>query len=248
MAALTPPVEVRKPSFGEGSGGVLPPKYGGGGDNGPGDGSPDYSRRLRRARLGLLLGLASISVLFVVAGAIFFLRRNGLGTNLSAQGYRHEWIPIELPLRILLVNTFVLLLSSVSMEMARRAVTRETALAPLRAVPGIALERERGVPWLATTVSLGVMFLVGQWMAWQSLRSHGFPVSADTPAPFIYILTAAHAVHLAGGILVLLYAGVISALQRAVEQRLIVVEIAGWYWHFMAVLWLYIFALLQFGR
>jgi len=80
------------------------------------------------------------------------------------------------------------------------------------------------------------------------LRSHGFTVSADTHAPFIYILTAAHAVHLVAGILVLLYSGVISVLHRAVEQRLIVVEIAGWYWHFMAVLWLYIFALLQFGR
>ena len=248
MPTFTPSVEVRKPSFGEGSGGVHPPKYGGGGDNGPGDGSPDYGRRLRRARLGLLLGLASISMLFVVAGAVFFLRRNGLGTNLGVQGYRHEWIPIVLPLRILLVNTFKLLLSSVSMEMARRTVTREVALAPLRAVPGIALERDRGMPWLATTASLGLLFLSGQWMAWQSLRSHGFPVSASTPAPFIYILTAVHAVHLAGGILVLLYAGVMSALHRAVEQRLIVVEIAGWYWHFMAVLWLYIFALLQFGR
>ncbi len=187
-------------------------------------------------------------MLFVVTGAIFFLRRNGLGTNLGVQGYRHEWIPIVLPLRILLVNTFLLVLSSVSMEMARRAVRREVALAPLRAVPGIALEREREVPWLATTVSLGLLFLGGQWIAWQSLRSHGFPVSADTPAPFIYILTAAHAVHLVAGILVLLYSGVISVLHRAVEQRLIVVEIAGWYWHFMAVLWLYIFALLQFGR
>ncbi len=248
MATLTPPVEVRKPSFGEGAGGVLPPEYGGGGDNGPGDGPPDYGRRLRRARLGLLVGLATISMIFVVFGAIFFLRRNGLGPNLGTQGYRHEWIPIVLPLRLLLINTFILLLSSVSMELARRAVTRETALAPLRSVPGIALEPAHGVPWLMTTVSLGLLFLGGQWMAWQNLRSHGFPVSASIPAPFIYVFTAAHALHLTGGILVLIYASVISVLHRAVEQRLIVVEIAGWYWHFMAVLWLYIFALLQFGR
>jgi heme/copper-type cytochrome/quinol oxidase subunit 3 len=53
---------------------------------------------------------------------------------------------------------------------------------------------------------------------------------------FADLLTAAHAVHLAGGILVLLYAGAIFILLRTIEQRRIVVEVAGWYWHFIGVL------------
>lgn len=64
----------------------------------------------------------------------------------------------------------------------------------------------------------------------------------------VYLPTAAHAVHLAGGILVLLCACAIFVLRRVVEQRRIVVEVASWYWHFMGVLWVYIFALLEFGR
>jgi cytochrome c oxidase subunit 3 len=126
------------------------------------------------------------------------------------------------------------------------------ALAPLRGIPGIALDDDgagrRGTWWIGITVVLGLMFLSGQWMAWQVLRAHGFHVDSGGASPFVYLLTAAHAVHLAGGILVLLYAGAIFVLRRAVEQRRIVVEVASWYWHFMGVLWIYIFALLEFGR
>jgi len=92
------------------------------------------------------------------------------------------------------------------------------------------------------------MFLGGQWLAWVSLRAHGFYIDSGGASPFFYLLTAAHAVHLAGGILVLLYARAIFVLRRTIEQRRIVVEVAGWYWHFMGVLWVYIFALLEFGR
>jgi cytochrome c oxidase subunit 3 len=122
------------------------------------------------------------------------------------------------------------------------------ALAPLRGIPGIALEGGGGTPWIATTAALGLTFLAGQWRAWEVLQAHGFHVDSGGASPFVYLLTAAHAVHLAGGILVLLYAGAIFAMRRAVEQRRIVVEVASWYWHFMGVLWVYIFALLEFGR
>jgi cytochrome c oxidase subunit 3 len=63
------------------------------------------------------------------------------------------------------------------------------------------------------------------------------------------LLTAAHAVHLAGGIVALLWAAVMtSLLHRPVEGRRIVVDVTAWYWHFMAVLWIYVFALLGFAR
>jgi cytochrome c oxidase subunit 3 len=57
-----------------------------------------------------------------------------------------------------------------------------------------------------------------------------------------------HAIHLAGGILALLYAAITSLLHKPVEARRIVVDITSWYWHFMALLWLYIFALLEIAH
>jgi heme/copper-type cytochrome/quinol oxidase subunit 3 len=46
----------------------------------------------------------------------------------------------------------------------------------------------------------------------------------------------------------LIYAISASLLHKAIESRRIVIEIAAWYWHFMAALWLYVFALLAFVR
>ena len=249
MSTFLPPVTIEKPKSGQGGGGVHPPAYGGGGDNGPGDNSPDYERRLYRARLALICGLVSISILFVTVTAVFFALRHGAPVfDVRANRYVREWVEVNLPVRLLMLNTLVLLLSSFSIEMARRRVAREMVLAPIRSLPGIALERERGIPWLGLTVALGTVFLVGQWMAWSAFRFQGFHVSSGSPTPFFYILTGAHAVHVLGGMLVLMYAGVISLLHRALERRRIIVEVAAWYWHFMGLLWIYIFALLEFGK
>jgi cytochrome c oxidase subunit III len=247
MPVFSPPLAIEKPKSGHG-GGVHPPGFGGGDDNGPGDSSPDYDRRLHRARLALILGLVSISILFVTLTAVFvFLRHGSLVFDSRAGSYVREWVQVALPVRLLLINTVVLLISSLTVEMARRATAREMALAPVRTIPGIRIDEEFGVPWLAITVTLGLTFLTGQWMAWQSLEARGFHVSTRTPTPFFYILTGAHAVHLAGGILALLYAGITSLFHRPIEHRRIVLEVAGWYWHFMGILWIYVFALLEFA-
>jgi len=57
-----------------------------------------------------------------------------------------------------------------------------------------------------------------------------------------------HAIHLAGGIMALLFAAATSLLHKPVEGRRIVVDITAWYWHFMALLWIYIFALIEIAR
>jgi len=230
MPVISPPVPIEKSQPRNGGGGVHPPAHGGGGDNGPGDGSFDYGRRLRRARLGLLLALSSISILFVTMTVVFML------------------LPFELPVRLLLLNTFVLLASSITIEFARRSLAREMVLEPVRSIPGITLDRERGIPWLGITIAFGLLFLLGQWAAWRALQGRGFHMFTGVPSPFFYILTGAHAIHLIVGLLVLSYAGVISWWHRNIQQRRIVIETAAWYWHFMGALWVYVFALLQFGR
>jgi cytochrome c oxidase subunit III len=249
MPVISPPIPIEKPKSGRGGGGLHPPAHGGGGDNGPGDGSYDFGRRLYRARLGLLLALTSICVLFVTITVVFVLFRHGTVTLDARTGeYIRRWVPMAMPVRLLLLNTVVLLASSFTIEMARRSLAREMVLAPVRSIPGIALDNELGVPWLGITIILGILFLAGQWAAWSALEARGFHMFTGIPSPFFFILTGAHAVHLTGGLIVLLYAGVISLLHRGIEHRRIVIEVAAWYWHFMGALWIYIFALLQIGR
>jgi cytochrome c oxidase subunit 3 len=247
MATLTSSVSIKDPKLGRGGSGVHPPVFDGG-DDGRGDnGSPDYGQRLRRARLGLLVTLVPITMLFVSFTSAYVFRQ-GLPTLDEHGTYVRDWLQVNLPVTLLLVNTLLLLVSSITVELARRQITRQVALAPVQSIPGISIGEERNIPWLGITVVLGFGFLIGQWMAWRQLADRGFYMATSASSSFVYLLTAAHAIHLAGGLLVLVYAGVTSLLRKPVEARRIVVDVAAWYWHFMALLWIYIFALLEFLR
>jgi cytochrome c oxidase subunit 3 len=102
------------------------------------------------------------------------------------------------------------------------------------------------VSWLALTVVLGLSFLAGQWMAWRELAASGFYVASSPSSSFVYLLTGMHGVHLFGGVVALLTAGAASLLRRPADSLAIAVDVTGWYWHFMAFLWVYILCLLEF--
>jgi len=248
MASFTPTIPAPHPTTSRGKRGDLPPVIGGG-DGGRRDpGSPDYGARLRRARLGLAVALTPIGMLFVAFTSAYIVRQ-GLPTfDPNTNTVVHDWVPVQLPTLLFLVNTCVLLLSSVTIERARRQLARQVALEPVHSIPGVSLGTERKFPWLALTIVLGLCFLTGQWLAWRDLAARGFYVATGPSSSFVYLLTGAHAVHLLGGILALLAAGVSVLLNRPLASRRIVVDVTAWYWHFMALLWIYILALLEFAR
>ena len=248
MSPLVPPLDVRTPKSGDRGGGVHPPEIGGGGGRDPGDGSPDYDKRLQRARIGLICGVIAVSMIFVMLTVVFFGRQTAVVLDSQTHRYVRMWVPVVLPLRILLWNTLVLLSSSLTLELARRQVAEEMVLAPLRGIIGVHPERRLRLPWLVFTALLGIFFLFGQWVAWLEFRARGFRASTSGPSPFFYVLTGTHGLHLMVGILVLIYAAVVSLFHQTIEHKRIVVEVTRWYWHFMGVLWVYVFALLWFAQ
>jgi cytochrome c oxidase subunit III len=249
MATLSSTVSLKYPKSHGGGGAGIPPTPGGGdGDGRAGGSSPNYGQRLRRARLGLIVGLTPVIMLFVSFTSAYIVRQGLPTLDLRTNTYVHDWLPVRLPWELLLINTVVLLASSLTMELSRRQITRQAALAPVRSIPGVSLGEERSRPWLAITVVLGLGFLAGQWLAWWELESRGFYLATSASSSFVYLLTGMHAIHLAGGILALLYAATTSLLRKPVEARRIVVDITSWYWHFMALLWIYIFALLEIAH
>ena len=199
---------------------------------------PDYGTRLRRARLGLLVMLVPVLMLFVSFTSAYIVRQGLPTLDPRTNNLIRDWIPVALP-RLLLLNTFVLLVSSASMELARRQLRSQVALATT-SLPGNSLSSKIGFPWLAVTLVLGLAFLFGQWTVWRQLAANGFYVSTTPSSSFLYLLTGTHAVHLLGGVLALLVAGVASLLRRSVATRNIMVDLTAWYWHFMAALWIYI--------
>jgi len=133
------------------------------------------------------------------------------------QGLDPDWKAIPMP-AVLLPNTLVLLASSISLEKARRTI---------------------GKTWLWLTLILGALFVAGQFVAWSQLRASGVYFVSNAHSSFFYLLTAAHGVHLAGGLLALGGAAVMGSDIRARW-----LGVAAIYWHFMGGLWLYLLFLL----
>jgi cytochrome c oxidase subunit 3 len=248
MASFTPTVRGQRPLTSRGKRDNFPPIPGGGDDGRPDDGSPDYSARLRRARLGLAVALTPILMLFVSFTSALIVRK-GLPTfDPATNTVVHDWMHIPLPTALFLINTGILIVSSLTIELARRQLARQVALAPVNSIPGVSLGTERNLPWLGITVLLGLSFLTGQWLAWRELAARGFFVNTGPSISFVYLMTGGHAVHLMGGIVALLVAGLAFLFRRPLESRRIIVDVTAWYWHFMALLWIYILALLEYAH
>jgi len=184
--------------------------------------------------------MAPIVTLFLTFSVVYLLRRSYVSFDSLHNAYVRDWLPLQLPRRLLLVNTVILIVSSGTIEFARRAITRAAALAPVRSIPGISLGQESRFPWLSLTTLLGFLFLAGQLAVWRNFSARGFHMTGGTSSSFVYVLTATHGVHLAGGVIALVAANVAALLHHSIDNRRIVVDIASWYWHCMTVLWLYI--------
>jgi cytochrome c oxidase subunit 3 len=184
-------------------------------------------------------------MIFISFTSAYFVRQGLPTLDPRTNTLVHDWIPVRLP-RLLLVNTCVLLASSLTIELARRRAARNAALMQVASIPGVSVRGDDKISWLALTVVLGVTFLVGQGMAWRELAASGFYLSATPSSSFVYLLTGMHGAHLLGGVVALLIAGLASLLHRSAQSQLILLDITGWYWHFMAVLWVYILSLLEF--
>ncbi len=87
------------------------------------------------------------------------------------------------------------------------------------------------------TLGLGLLFVVGQYVAWRQLSAQGLYLATNPSSSFFYVLTATHALHVLGGLLGLLY--VIRKL-NAMALRRSTLDTASRYWHFMDVLWVYL--------
>ena len=228
---VTTDVRVNRGGVGAGPGGS-----GSGGPHGPEDPGPNdkdwppgWSRddaiEPAKYRIGMWVGLASILMLFMALTSAYILRQTKGLTEF------HDWVSIRLP-SLLWVTTFVLLASSFTIEVARRALRRN--------------DYARFNNWILLTTVLGALFLVGQLVAWRQLATQGIYVNTNPHSSFFYLLTSLHGLHLLGGLVALVYVTVAAFRLRIGFKRRNAVEVTALYWHFMDVLWIYLLALLYF--
>jgi len=223
MAGPTTTPELETPLIEQkngGGGGDLPPA----GGNGGGDGDKNRRRRQpspKRYYTGVAIGIVAVLMFFMALASAFLVRKGGA-----------DWVPVRIP-ALLWLNTIVLVASSVTLEMARKRLAHSDA-AGFRNL------------WLVTTV-LGVVFLVGQVVAWRILVGQGIYLASNPASSFFYIFTGAHALHLLGGVGALVYVAKRNFGQAQVTQS-VAAEVTSYYWHFMDALWLFLLALLCLGK
>ena len=138
----------------------------------------------------------------------------------------------ELPTpRLFWFSTGVVTLCSLTLEIARRQLRR----------------RHEGAfqTWLWVTMALGLLFLAMQYVALQQLRLAGFFAVKNLRAWLAFFITATHAAHLIGGLLALIYLitksrfGAWTSLRRRLSLDSTIL-----YWHFIDVLWLFLFGMI----
>jgi cytochrome c oxidase subunit III len=222
---------------------------------GGGGGDDDWQRERRgprellyKIRFSVFSILAADMMFFAILVALFFARQAGTHMDPRTHDQIGDWHPILLP-PILYLNTALLLLSSLSMEIARRNIFREIdVLEEWLGLGHPALHRT--LPWIGATLILGIGFLTGQWMAWRQLTAQGFAFDHwSTPASyFFYIITGLHAAHLIVGVIALAVGLVIIRGLKRVELRQITVDATAWYWHAMGLAWIVLFGVLAIGQ
>lgn len=177
--------------------------------------SSDQHKRLHPHKFTLWVAMASIVMMFAGLTSAFIVK-----SNLSG------WRTVELP-QIFWVSTGVIVLSSVSIQMAVKAF-KQRKMQTYRAL-------------LITTFILGIVFVICQILGFSELWSHNIRFRGSSGAgQFFYAIAGLHALHVLGGIVVLSVMFVKSISGKTKIYSAIPVEVMATYWHFIDVLWLYL--------
>jgi heme/copper-type cytochrome/quinol oxidase subunit 3 len=169
-----------------------------------------------------------ITWLFLASEVMFFtgLIVAYLVIRINSDSWPH--VPEILNVPLVAANTFILIISSVTMVMA---------------FDDLGLGNPRYRYFLMATMLLGAIFVGIQAYEWAELMGHGIFASTNLFGATFYTLTGFHGAHVSGGVLWIL--GVtIAAFRGAYKENHIGVEVVGLYWHFVDLVWIILFTII----
>ena len=127
-------------------------------------------------------------------------------------------------------NTLVLLTSSLSAVLAHKAAEEGNG--------------RKAAKMLGFTMLGGVIFIVVKSFEWTMEISHGFTITANTFWSFYYTAAGLHALHIIGGVILMGFVAKDAYQGRELHR----VELIGLYWHFVDVVWIFLFPLLYIAK
>ncbi len=182
-------------------------------------------KTIKAKKMMLLFSMLSITMTFA-----------GLTSAYIVSKSRPDWLKdFELPLAFI-ISTLVIFLSSISIAIAKKNVKKNDV--------------SKTTFWLFVTFILGIIFVISQFLGFNELISLGYfftGAQSTVTTSFLYVLTVLHLAHLFAGLIVLIVVMANNYKNKYKVEKL-GFELAVTFWHFLGVLWLYLFVFLYFFK
>ena len=172
-------------------------------------------KKIHPHKFTLWVGMGSIIMMFA-----------GLTSAYLVKGSQANWTTIAIP-KIFYVSTVVMIISSLTMQMALKAF-KERAMLQYRRL-------------ITVTAILGFGFIALQIAGFTQLWNNGTKLEGSGQAAFLYVIFGLHAAHVLGGAIALLVMFFKAFSTSIRNYNPVPVEVAGSYWHFVDLLWVYLF-------
>jgi len=177
--------------------------------------SASDKKKIHPHKFALWIAMGSIIMMFAGLTSAYIVRK--------AQG---NWVSYHLP-TVFYISTAVIVLSSVTMIMSVKSF-RNRQMSQYRSL-------------MIATILLGVAFAVLQYMGFKALYAENIRVDGNPSESFLFIIAGLHLLHILGGIITLIIVFFRSFRRNIKVYNTTALEIAGAYWHFVDVLWIYLF-------
>jgi len=169
----------------------------------------------------LWIGIGSIVMFFAGLTSAYVVRK--------AEG---NWVEFLFP-DWFLFSTITIVISSIILILAKRNIKREKTV----------------FNFLIVVFLLGICFSFFQFKGWQDLTNQGVFLTgkgSNVSGSFLYVITLAHLVHLIGGLIAILITAINSKMGKYTSKDFLGFELTSIYWHFLGLLWIYLFFFLKF--
>ncbi len=180
-------------------------------------------RAMHPKKFAMWLFIVSVGMLFAAWTSAYIVKRGDT-----------DWVELIMPSQFY-INTVIIVISSITLILGTWALKHD--------------QLERAKVLIAVTTVLGVAFMIGQILAYNEMITLGqYLAGGSASSSFVYVISGAHGLHVLGGVvyLILLMVGVFKG--KVHSKNMIMAEMCGTYWHFLDVLWLYLFVFLILNR
>ncbi|GGG33965.1 cytochrome c oxidase subunit 3 [Bizionia arctica] len=150
---------------------------------------------------------------------------------------RPDWLSdFQLP-NAFIISTIILLISSVTFALAKKALEKN--------------KRQQTTLLLLATLVLGIVFIICQFSGFQQIIDLGYNFTGPTSnitMSYIYLIAVVHILHVVVGLICLLVVIYNHFKQKYQPSNMLGLELAATFWHFIDILWLYLFLFLYFVK